>query len=88
MNKAVPAVRLREACVAALAACACASWLGAYFGEAYGGVSALMACWLLFLSSRALRPDARTSRACALLGALFALWRVLGLSYDAIDSSG
>ena len=88
MNKAVPAVRLREACAAALAACACASWLGAYFGEAYGGVSALVACWFLFLSSRALRPQARTSRACALLGALFALWRVLGFSYDAIDSYG
>ena len=81
-------LRLRTVCACALAACACAAWLGAYFGAAYGGVSALIACWLLFLAARAQRSDGRTALACALLGAAFALWRVLGFSYDAIDSYG
>ena len=81
-------LRLRTVCACALAACACAAWLGAYFGAAYGGVSALIACWLLFLAARAQRPGRRAALACALLGAAFALWRVLGFSYDAIDSYG
>lgn len=84
MNLTCP--RLRDAAAAGIAACACAAWLGAYFGAA--GTPAFAACWLLFLAAQAVCPSRREVLCGALLGALFAVMRVLGFSYDSLDSYG
>lgn len=82
----LPCPRLRTVAAAGVAACICAVWLGAYFGGA--GTPALVAIWLLFLAALAVRPSRREVLCSMLLGALFAVMRVLGFSYDGIDSYG
>lgn len=77
---------LSAVAAAGVAACVCSAWMGAYFGAVFSGTAALIACWLLFLGVRMVRPPRRNCVAAALLGALFAAFRVLGYSYDAIDS--
>ena len=88
MDKAFSEISLRRIALSGFAACACAAWLGAYFGAAFGGTATLMACWLLFLAIHCLRPDTKDVAACAGLGALFSFFRVFGFSYDAQDSYG
>ena len=80
--------RLRVIALCGAAACACASWLGAYFGEAYGGAAAFIGCWLLFVAALSLRPARREVLGGAVLAAIFAAMRTLGVSYDSIDSYG
>ena len=79
--------RLRVIAACGVAACACASALGAYFGADCGGL-AFIGCWLLFVSALSLHPGRAQFIAAAALSALFAAMRTLGASYDAIDSYG
>ena len=69
--------RLRVIALCGAAACACASWLGAYFGEAYGGAAAFIGCWLLFVAALSLRPARREVLGGAVLTAIFAAMRTL-----------
>lgn len=78
--------RLRAVPLCLTAAIAAATAMGAYFGERMQGTAALLACLMLFLGTCALRPSRRETALCALLGAAFSLSRVLGLSYDTMDS--
>ena len=78
--------RLRTVPLCFLAAVASATAMGAYFDMQ--GTAALIACLLLYWGALALRPSRREAALCALLGAAFSLSRVLGLSYDAMDSYG
>lgn len=80
--------RLRVIAACGVAACACASALGAYFGADCGGGLAFIGCWLLFVSALSLHPGRAQFIAAAALSALFAAMRTLGASYDAIDSYG
>lgn len=80
--------RLRTAALLGIAAIACSSWLGAYFGAAYGTTAVLLAFWFLFVGAAMARPRAREAALCALLSAFFAAMRTLGYSYDQIDSYG
>ena len=80
--------RLRTAALLGVAAIACSSWLGAYFGAAYSTTAVLLACWFLFLGATMVMPRAREAALCALLGAFFAAMRTLGYSYDQLDSYG
>ena len=80
--------RLRVIAACGVAACACASALGAYFGADCGGGLAFIGCWLLFVSALSLHPGRAQWIAAAALSALFAAMRTLGASYDAIDSYG
>ncbi|MBQ8617906.1 MAG: hypothetical protein IJ418_10430 [Clostridia bacterium] len=72
----------------AAAACACASWMGAYFGQAWGSMAGFLSCLLLFVSALALRPQKGEAIACGLAGCVFSVMHTLGYSYDAIDSYG
>ncbi len=80
--------RLRAVPLCFFAAVASATAMGAYFGEAMQGTAALIACMLLFWGACAVRPSRKEAALCALLGAAFSLSRVLGLSYDTMDSYG
>ena len=70
------------------AACACASWLNAYFGAAWGSMAAFLCCLLLFLSAIMLRPTRGEAVACGLSGCVFGVMHTLGYSYDTLDSYG
>ena len=80
--------RLSTGALCAAAACACASFMGAYFGAAWGGTPSFLCCLLLFLSAAALRPTKGEALACALCGGVFGVMHTLGYSYDTIDSYG
>ena len=80
--------RLRAVPLCFFAAVASAAAMGAYFGEAMQGTAALIACMLLFWGACAVRPSRKEAALCALLGVAFSLSRVLGLSYDTMDSYG
>lgn len=80
--------RLRAVPLCFFAAVASATAMGAYFGEAMQGTAALIACLLLYWGALALRPSRKEAALCALVGAAFSLSRVLGFSYDAMDSYG
>ena len=64
----------------------CASALGGYFSS--GSAGALIACFLLFLLTAAVRPTRREWGMGAIPAALFAFFRTVGYSYDTIDSYG
>ncbi|MBE5799087.1 MAG: hypothetical protein E7321_03965 [Clostridiales bacterium] len=72
----------------AAAACACASWMGAYFGAAWGSMAAFLCCCLLFVLALGLRPTRSEMIACGLSGCVFSVMHTLGYSYDTIDSYG
>lgn len=72
----------------AAAACACASWMGAYFGAAWGGMAGFMCCLLLFALALVLRPTRGEIIACGLAGGVFGVMHTLGHSYDTLDSYG
>ena len=82
----LPGVPAMLGCAAA--ACACASWMGAYFGEAWGSMAGFLACALLFVSALMLRPTRSESIACGLGGCVFSVMHTLGYSYDMLDSYG
>ena len=63
----------------------CASALGGYFSS--GSAGALIACFLLFLLTAAVRPTRREWGMGAIPAALFAFFRTVGYSYDTTDSS-
>lgn len=64
----------------------CASALGGYFPS--GSAGALIACFLLFLLTAAVRPTPpRMGHGRRLPAALFAFFRTVGYSYDTTDSS-
>ena len=79
---------LPAAALCTVAACACASFLSAYFGAAWSGMAAFLCCLLLFLSAVMLRPTRGETVACALSGGVFGVMHTLGYSYDTIDSYG
>ena len=81
-------LRLRVVFGCGVAACACAAWLGAYFGAAWGAMAAFLCCWLLFVGALALRPTKSETIACGLSGFVFGVMHTLGYSYDTIDSYG
>lgn len=61
--------RLRVIALCGAAACACASWLGAYFGEAYGGAARLhrllaFVCDRAFAAARSPRSAGRGCAGC------------------------
>lgn len=64
----------------------CASALGGYFSS--GSAGALIACFLLFLLTAAVRPTRREWCTGAIPAALFAFFRTVGYSYDTMDSYG
>ena len=80
--------RLRALFGCGLAACACASWMGAYFGAAWGSMAAFLCCALLFVGALALRPTKGEAIACGLSGGVFGVMHTLGYSYDTMDSYG
>lgn len=82
----LPGIGLLFGCAAA--ACVSASWMGAYFGEAWSTELSFMACLLLFLLSSSLQPTRREGIACALSGGVFSVMHTLGYSYDTINSYG
>ena len=82
----IPRLRVIGAC--GLLAMICSTAAGAYFGPLFGGTAALMACWLLFVLICCLKPSRRETAASLTLGGFFAVMRVLGYSYDTIDSYG
>ena len=88
MSRAFYEISLRRIALSGMAACACAAWLGAYYGAAFGGTAAFISCWLLFLIAHAMRPGKRELTSCAGFGALFSFFRLFGYSYDAQDSYG
>ena len=64
----------------------CASALSGYFSS--GSAGALIACFLLFLLTAAVRPTRREWCTGAIPAALFAFFRTVGYSYDTMDSYG
>lgn len=72
----------------AAAACACASFMGAYFGQAWGSMPGFLSCLLLFASALALSPQKGEVVACGLAGCVFSVMHTLGYSYDTMDSYG
>lgn len=70
----------------AVAACACASFMGVYFGAAWSGMASFLCCLLLFLCAALLRPAKREAVFCAVLGGVFGVMYTLGYSYDTMDS--
>ena len=64
--------RLRVIAACGVAACACASALGAYFGADCGGGLAFIGCWLLFVSALSLHPGRAQFIAAAALSVWFA----------------
>ncbi len=72
----------------AVAACACAGLMGAYFGAAWGSMTGFLCCMLLFVLALGLRPTRGEAIACGLSGAAFGVMHTLGYSYDTIDSYG
>ena len=86
MTLKLPGLSVSALCAAA--ACACASWLGAYFGAAWGGMASFLCCLLLFLFTAMLRPTKGEAITCTLSGGVFGVMHTLGYSYDTIDSYG
>lgn len=82
------ALPLRAVAASFAAACVCAAWMGAYFGAELSGTAVMVACWLLFLGALTVNAPRREAVAGGVLGALFAAFRVIGTSYDALDSYG
>ena len=82
----LPRVRAVFGC--GVLACACASWMGAYFGAAWGSMAAFLCCLLLFLGALVLRPTKGEAMACGLCGGVFGAMHTLGYSYDTMDSYG
>ncbi|MDY5348338.1 MAG: DUF6020 family protein [Candidatus Ventricola sp.] len=80
--------RLRSVLACGVLSIVCSAWMGAYFGASCGGTAAMLACFFLFLGSTMASPRWREAVPCALLGVFFAAMRVLGFSYDTIDSYG
>ena len=72
----------------AAAACASASFMGAYFGQAWGSMAGFLSCALLFVSALMLRPRKGEMIACGLAGSVFSVMHTLGYSYDTINSYG
>lgn len=68
------------------ASIAAATAMGAYFGAAMQGTAAMLACLMLFFGAYALRPGKKEMGFAVVLGAAFAAFRVIGFSYDALDS--
>lgn len=79
---------LKPIALCAAAACACASWLSAYFGAPWSGAASYLCCLLLFLSAVMLRPTRGEAIACGLAGGVFGVMHTLGYSYDTINSYG
>lgn len=86
MNLTFP--HLRAVAVSGVAACACAAWLEAYYGASFFGTAVMVSCWLLFLFAWMIHPSRREIIASALPGTLFSIMRVMGFSYDTVDSYG
>lgn len=84
----IKAPRLRDGALCGVLALASSAWLGAYFGSLFGGTAALIACFMLFMAARMAEPTRGEIIGSALLGGFFAAMRVLGYSYDTIDSYG
>ena len=81
-----PTLKSIPVCLAAAIAAACA--MGAYFGAAMQGTAAMIACFMLFTGACALNPGKQERVFASLLGAAFSAFRVIGYSYDALDSYG
>lgn len=64
----------------------CAAAMGSYFP--FGGASVLLACFLLFVLTAAVRPTRQELVIGAFPSALFAFFRTVGYSYDTTDSYG
>lgn len=72
----------------ALAACASAAWMGAYFGAAGSPMLGFIACLLLYVLALSMRPTRGEKIACGLSGGVFSVMHTLGYSYDTVDSYG
>lgn len=88
MNDQLQLPRMRTTAILTVAACACASWLGGYFGAEWNTMVSYMCCLLLMLCAAALRPTKRETTACAMVGTAFGVMYTLGYSYDTMDSYG
>ena len=81
-----PSMKSVPVCLIASVASAWA--MGSYFGAQMQGTAAMIACLMLYLAVCALRPDRKTALLCGLFGAAFSAFRVLGYSYDTLNSYG
>lgn len=88
MNNQLQLPRLGTAAALAAAACACASWLGGYFGAGWNSMASFLCCLLLFVTAFALRPTKKELAACGIAGVVFGVMHTIGYSYDTIDSYG
>ena len=79
---------LRFIVLSLAASIAAATAMGAYFGAAMQGTAAMLACLMLFLCAYAIRPGKKEMGFAAVLGTSFSAFRVIGFSYDALDSYG
>ena len=82
----IPTLKLIPICFAA--GIAASVTLGSYFGLAMQSTGTMLAVMLLFLGVFMLRTERIERILAAILGAAFAAFRVIGYSYDQLDSYG
>ncbi|MBP3427066.1 MAG: hypothetical protein J6M47_02250 [Clostridia bacterium] len=81
-------LRAREIALCFAAAVASSVCLEAYFGMLFGGTAAMIACFFLYTHACLSRPMRSEVVGSLILGGLFSAMRVLGYSYENIDSYG
>ena len=81
-------LRARELALCLAAAIASSVCLEAYFGMLFGGTAAMIACFFLYVQTCISRPTRAETAGSLILGGLFSFMRVLGYSYETIDSYG
>ena len=81
-------LRAREIALCFAAAIASSVCLEAYFGMLFGGTAAMIACFFLYAHACLSRPMRSEAVGSLILGGLFSIMRVLGYSYESIDSYG
>ena len=82
----IPSLRQGAACFAASLAAAIA--IGSYFGPGMQGNAMLLAAFFLFFGAAILRPGKKDVLLAGLSGFAFSFFRVIGSSYDQLDSYG
>jgi len=80
--------KIRTVALSTALSCICSAWIRAYFGAQIGDDSVFVACLMLFMAASYCRPSGKETALCVLLGGFFSGMRVLGYSYDTLDSYG
>ena len=82
----LPSLSAGAACFAASIAASIA--IGSYFGQSMQGNAMLLTAFFLFLGAVMLRPGKKDMLLAGLSGFVFSFFRVIGSSYDQLDSYG